>query len=87
MCIRRWGSKVAHSAHMSESLFVDGLARFSGLHYTSVTRKYAVFWQPSELIVFGIAETRLELWGAAELSECQDAPVSGVLRCDDIRAV
>lgn len=25
--------------------------------------------------------------GAAELSESQDAPVSGVLSCDDIRAV
>lgn len=40
-----------------------GLARFIGLNYASVTRKYAVFWQPGEHILFGIAETRLELWG------------------------
>lgn len=83
------GSKVAQSAHTVclNLLLWMGLARFIGLNYTSVTRKYAVFWQPGEHIVFGIADTRLELWGAAELSECQDAPVSGVLSCDDIRAV
>lgn len=79
-----WGNQVAYSAHVSESLTADG---FIGLNYTSVTRKYAVFWQPGEHIVFGITDTWLEWWGVAELSECQDAPVSGVLSCDDIRAV
>ena len=83
----RWGARLLPQRICLNLFLWMGLARFIGLNYPSITRKYAVFWQPGELIVFGMVDTRLELWKAAELSECQDALVSGVLSCDDIRAV
>lgn len=54
---------------------------------TSVAGKCGLLWQPKEHIVFGNADTEPESEGIAELSGCQDTPISGAQNCDDIRAV
>lgn len=58
------------------------LKRCSKLNYMSVAVKYALSWQPRQH-----TEHRAGKWGVAELSECQDAQISGEQSCDDIRAV